>query len=702
MQPPTRARTALSVAILAALYLWVFPYHAAVNNPNENVRVYMSVALVDDSTFAINRVEQLWGYVNDKAVRNGRLYSSKAPGTSYLGAPVYWALTKITGRSTRPPPPQRLGAPRVTPPRPIEKTQVLYVLRLFCNVLPALVFAWFWHRFLGARTRSAAVREGVFFSTMAGSALMAYSLVFASHAQNAICFGAALMALATARARDHARSAAGSPQRVDAWPMFLAGLFGAGATLFEYPAALASAAVALWIVALAAERRRWLLPAAGVALGLAAAHAAKKHKLPPAPPGAHAVGLYAATLSLRGVGRLVMAGLGGAIPTGLTLWYHHRCFGDPFKPGYDFLENPTFREETNQGFYGATSFSWEAALRLWFDPAFGLIPCSLVLTLAVVGAGSALSLDLEARGLRAVRNAITALLAAAVAVAAVKVALIVKAHPEPVPFNDIGPWVAALVVAAVGLAAAWMPRPRSPERAMAFTMILACVGLTRLIGAMNNWRGGWQVGPRYLATLIPAVGVFALWGADAMMERASPAGRRAVTLFVAGSTLTAVLVTGLPAAWFPHIPLEYGSPFFEMIVPLLRDGFFPHSVGEYVGLHGALAMAGFALGALALALVVLRGDERRPAPALAHALGGLAVCLALLLPFAKAARPSTAPVTRYVKTAFEPRPSPSTPAATSAARETPAQARDRAETLAQAGDAAGALAAWRRSLTPGH
>ena len=688
------------MAILAALYLWVFPYHAAVNNPNENVRVYMSVALVDDGTFAINRVEQLWGYVNDKAVRAGRLYSSKAPGTSYLGAPVYWALTKITGRSTRPPPPQRAGAPRVTPPRPIDKTEVLYVLRLFCNVLPALVFAWFWHRFLGARTRSAAVREAVFFSTMAGSALMAYSLVFASHAQNAFCFAAALMALATARERDAAALRDGRPLRVDALPMFLAGLFGAGATLFEYPAALASAAVALWIAALASERRRWLLPAVGVALGLAAALAAKKLKLPAATAAALAAILYAATLSLRSAGRLVMAGLGGAIPTGLTLWYHHRCFGSPFKPGYDFLENPTFREETNQGFYGATSFSWEAALRLWFDPAFGLIPCSLFLTLAVVGVGSALALDLEARGLRALRAALTALLSAAAAVAAAKVALIVKAHPEPVPFNDIGPWVVALVVSAVGVAAARLPKPERPERAMAVAMILACVGLTRLIGAMNNWRGGWQVGPRYLATLIPAAAIFALWGADALLARATPAGRRALTLFAAGATLSAVLLTGLPAAWFPHIPLEYGSPFFEMIVPLLRDGFYPHSVGEYLGLHGAVAMAGFAVGALALALVVLRGDERRPAPALAHALGGLAVCLTLLAPFARAARPSTAPVTRYVKTAFEPRPSPSTPPAVSVARETPAQAASHALSLAESGDAAGAVAAWRRSLTP--
>ena len=51
------ARTALSVLLLAVLYLWVFPFHDVGRNPNENVRVYMTVAIVDDHTFAINRIE---------------------------------------------------------------------------------------------------------------------------------------------------------------------------------------------------------------------------------------------------------------------------------------------------------------------------------------------------------------------------------------------------------------------------------------------------------------------------------------------------------------------------------------------------------------------------------------------------------------------------------------------------------------------
>ena len=142
-------RTALSLLLLAVLYLWVFPFHDVVRNPNENVRVYMTVAIVDDRTFAINRIEGAWGYVNDKAVRLGRLYSSKAPGTSYLGVPFYWALTKLTRqdshvRAVVAPAPAVPGRPAPPAPKPpIDRTRVMYVLRLFSNVLPARLFGWF-------------------------------------------------------------------------------------------------------------------------------------------------------------------------------------------------------------------------------------------------------------------------------------------------------------------------------------------------------------------------------------------------------------------------------------------------------------------------------------------------------------------------------------------------------------------------------
>ncbi len=699
--PPTavpRARTALSVLLLAVLYLWVFPFHNAVNNPNENVRVYMTVAIVDDHTFAINRIENAWGYVNDKAVRLGRLYSSKAPGTSYLGVPVYWLYTRITHTDSRAAPPPRPGAP---PHRPVDRTRVIYFLRLFGNVLPGLLFGWFWHRFLAARTTSATLREAIFFGTMAGSSLFAYSLVYASHAQNAFCFGAALMALASLRRTD----AAGS----SAWRLgtsFLAGLFGAGATLFEYPAAIASFAVALWILATAAERRRAALWAVPMFLGAAGFVAHKHHIKPALALGLAAFAAYAVTLRWRGAARLVAAGAGGAIPAALVLFYHQRCFGDPFKPGYSFLENPSFREETNQGFFGATQFSWEAALRMWFDPAFGFFPTTPVLLLAVAGLGVSLVPEVPVRpGMLSRRTVLSVLLAGATVYAASRVVVVARTFMQPDFHAHFGPWICALVVAVGALAAVRLPRPVGVDRALGATSALAIVGMTHLIGMMNNWRGGWQVGPRYLVTLVPALGALALVGGQAMIdaaERDRDVLRRAlVTTFAGGGCVAAMLLTGSASAWFPHIPLEYGAPFFEMSVPLVRAGFVPHNAGHLLGGVGPRTMAPFFFAAAAAALLAAMGDGERLPRRLGHLLGAAAVTLLLLVPSALAYRPETAAVTRYVRSAFEPRPAELASPAAAPAHETATQAAERARRLGEEGQSQAALDAWLRAIRGG-
>jgi len=76
-------------ALVAFLYLATSPYHQGLNNPNEMVRVYMSKALAEEGTPVIDAVINRWGGVDDKAVRDGKMYSSKAPLQSYAGLPIY-------------------------------------------------------------------------------------------------------------------------------------------------------------------------------------------------------------------------------------------------------------------------------------------------------------------------------------------------------------------------------------------------------------------------------------------------------------------------------------------------------------------------------------------------------------------------------------------------------------------------------------
>ena len=85
-------------ALVVVAYVSVFPYSPAINSPNENVRVYMTRALVEHHELAINRIEAEWGWVNDKAKNGTRVFSGKAPGVSLLGVPVLAAQTWLWHR----------------------------------------------------------------------------------------------------------------------------------------------------------------------------------------------------------------------------------------------------------------------------------------------------------------------------------------------------------------------------------------------------------------------------------------------------------------------------------------------------------------------------------------------------------------------------------------------------------------------------
>ena len=71
------------------------PVLRAVNNPNENVRVWATRAIAHHGTFAIDQVIREWGEVGDRAAAGGQRYSSKAPGTSLLGVPVHFVHDRL-------------------------------------------------------------------------------------------------------------------------------------------------------------------------------------------------------------------------------------------------------------------------------------------------------------------------------------------------------------------------------------------------------------------------------------------------------------------------------------------------------------------------------------------------------------------------------------------------------------------------------
>lgn len=211
--PSLRRRRALLAAVAFCL-LWPFPYQPQVNNPNENVRLYMTAAIVEDGTYAIDGPWQRWGWVNDAALKDGHHYSVKAPLTSLLGVPGYAAYRALCAASGH----------------GFDRTGALWVVRLTASILPFLAFLWALLPWLGRRTQSPVLRDATWLSVALGSLLYGYALLFVSHTLAAVCAFGALMLLS---------SQAGAPA-VDRRRLFFAGILAAGVTAAEYPGIVVS------------------------------------------------------------------------------------------------------------------------------------------------------------------------------------------------------------------------------------------------------------------------------------------------------------------------------------------------------------------------------------------------------------------------------------------------------------------------------
>jgi hypothetical protein len=469
--PSARRRTWAAVAICAAAYLYPFPYHPQVNNPNENVRFFMTAAIVDDGTYAIDAVRGRWGWVNDAAIHEGRVYSVKAPGTSLFGVPGYWLYRKWS---------ELRG---IT----FDRTHALWVVRVTGSVIPMLLFLFYYHRWLRDRGAPAIVRDGVVLSVALGSLLYAYATMFVSHTTSAATAFGAFMILERARRR----------RRVGATAAALAGFLAASTTALEYPGFVATAILCLYALA-----------------------------------------------CLRPWHRIIPFAIGALAPTLAVMHFHSSAFGNPLTPGHRFLEYPQFRELANQGFFGASEFSSEAAGNLLFNVGYGLFPMTPILALAFIGFPSLL--------------------------------------------RRPGEKLDAMVALAIPLATYF------------------------LITFMNNWRGGWTVGPRYLALALPFLGWAALEGGR-VLHRAAP---RITGALVLGATGAAFVASGPPSVYFPHLPEAFTRPLPQLIRPLVRFDFAPWNAGSWLAERlggewwGSASMIPLALLAM-LALAWIAWSERR-------------------------------------------------------------------------------------------
>lgn len=317
-------RVVLALSLLA--FTCVYPYIGVVNNPNENVRTYMTMALVEHHTFRIDKIVDRHGWVNDmakvpdKKTGESHLYSVKSPAISYAGVPFYWAFTKIAPRFGHPVP--QASAPQKDLQWWLRATT--FVLRLFTVQLPCFAFLVWFERFLRGYTTDRVLRLTAVVAAGLGTNYLAYALMFASHAPFACAAFLSFGIIMRERALfPHA------PERRRLSRAFWAGFFAGLATLLEYHA----------------------FPVSG------------------------ALAIFALTTFWRPT-RLASFGVGAILNALALMFFQWRAFGSPFTPGHRMSENPAFAALLNQGLFGIGKPSFEVFRDISLSHSYGFFGTS--------------------------------------------------------------------------------------------------------------------------------------------------------------------------------------------------------------------------------------------------------------------------------------------------------------------------------------
>lgn len=147
------------------------------------------------------------------------------------------------------------------------------------------------------------------------------------------------------------------------------------------------------------------------------------------------------------------------------------------------------------------------------------------------------------------------------------------------------PWVVLSVVGAVAIAMSAEARARVGAEAIVAALIIASYCSFVLVLEPEFGRGGWSVGPRYVAVAMPFFAWLAAAGLDVCLRR--PALRVPAYAMV----LIGVGVHVLAATTYPHWPDAFANPLFEVSIRTLREGHAPHSLGTLFGLRGLASLA---------------------------------------------------------------------------------------------------------------
>jgi hypothetical protein len=168
----------------------------------------------------------------------------------------------------------------------------------------------------------------------------------------------------------------------------------------------------------------------------------------------------------------------------------------------------------------------------------------------------------------------------------------------------LSPWVLVSIVGAVAIALDAEARARVGAEALVAVLIIIVYLVFVASLAVEFGRAGWSVGPRYIAVAMPFLAMLAAAGLE-FCARHDALRVPAYALVMIG-----VGVHVLAATTYPHWPVAFANPLFEVAIRSIREGHAPHSLGTLVGLRGLASLAPLYLAVVVLALALLATTRR--------------------------------------------------------------------------------------------
>jgi len=148
----------------------------------------------------------------------------------------------------------------------------------------------------------------------------------------------------------------------------------------------------------------------------------------------------------------------------------------------------------------------------------------------------------------------------------------------------LSPWLLLSFSGAIEI----LRRPREAGlRGITFVCIAVVVIYLLFISAINFWRGGGAVGPRYITAMVPFLLPLVAAQLEAVRDRPRFFGALAGTIFVG------VAIYALATATFPYWPDSFTNPFRDVTLHLISDGLAGPSLASVVGIPNVVGILPF-------------------------------------------------------------------------------------------------------------